>query len=115
MTTSEKIQPMLNKRAAHAAAALDGRIYVCGGYDGHGVHDSAECYDSVSKEWKMIAPMKYPRLNFLLIEFDYRLYAIGGNDGKKCHSDVQIYDPATRLWTYGCYRDLCPRCAPFFQ
>jgi hypothetical protein len=48
---------MALKRDGCAAAVVDGRVFVFGGYDGKNWLDSAECFDPNTNSWKRIAGM----------------------------------------------------------
>mmetsp|Transcript_5566 Transcript_5566/g.8449 ORF Transcript_5566/g.8449 Transcript_5566/m.8449 type:complete len:83 (+) Transcript_5566:270-518(+) len=45
------LSPMQSKRHECAAAAMDGRIYAIGGFDGSKKLSSMEAYDLISNEW----------------------------------------------------------------
>ena len=42
--------PMLSKRCRLGVAALGGKIYACGGYDGSSFLRSVECFDPVANK-----------------------------------------------------------------
>jgi N-acetylneuraminic acid mutarotase len=93
---------MRTPRNRHAAAVLDGRVYVAGGRapDERGrVADTAsvEVYDPASGAWTAAAPMPTARHGLVLLALEGRLYAIGGYAGGMTGA-VEVYDPATRAW-----------------
>ena len=51
----EESPPMLNKRVSHGAVALNGFIYVVGGWDGQGVVKSVEMFNPEKGEWTEIS------------------------------------------------------------
>lgn len=53
---------MLQQRFAPAAAAVAGKLYVCGGADDTGQLDSVECFDPSVNCWKEVPPMHAPRM-----------------------------------------------------
>jgi N-acetylneuraminic acid mutarotase len=89
---------LLNTRAEIAAATLDGRIYVAGGF-GPGGTDlrSLEVFDSGL--WQERAPL--PRgLNHLgMAALDGLVYVAGGNVGGTPTNGLFAYDPALDTWT----------------
>ena len=44
-------------RAYHATVALDGAIYMIGGFDGTQYYNSVKRFDAVEKTWQEVAPM----------------------------------------------------------
>ena len=45
---------MNRARVGHGVISHDGRIYVFGGYQDHGIDDSMEVYDPVSDKWTLL-------------------------------------------------------------
>ncbi|UYV72127.1 KLHL18 [Cordylochernes scorpioides] len=97
---------MLTKRCRLGVATLNGKIYVCGGYDGSTFLQSAEVYEPVAKRWSYIAPMAVMRSRVALAANCGKLYAIGGYDGVSNLSTVEVYDPHTDQWSF-----VAPMCA----
>lgn len=56
--TWSKAPPMSTPRLGHAAAVLNNKLYVIGGYDGKEPLDTFECFDPVLDKWG--PPMKIP-------------------------------------------------------
>ena len=52
---------MRTKRIAPAAACLNGRVYVAGGYDGKKYLTTMEYYDADADNWVEVASMKIAR------------------------------------------------------
>jgi N-acetylneuraminic acid mutarotase len=107
--------------AHHAAAvALNGKIYVFGGFVGRpgakgwGPIANALEYDPVADSWKELAPMPTPRGSAQAVAVDGKIYVIGGAlaniPGKPgteplwvgvpqiVTGTVEEYDPATNTW-----------------
>jgi N-acetylneuraminic acid mutarotase len=84
-------------------AALDGRVYVAGGYR---IDDMREvgtvwAYDTTRNVWERRADLPTPRGAFGLVALDGRLYAVGGARvelGGPVTGAVEVYDPATNTW-----------------
>ena len=91
---------MLSKRCRLGVAALNGKIYACGGYDGSSFLKSVEMYDPVANKWTYVAPMNVPRSRVALVANMGNLYAIGGYDGMKNLSTVEMYSPDKDEWAY---------------
>lgn len=77
--------------SALGAAALDGKLYVCGGYDGVTSLRSVECYDASTNQWKPVADMTRQRSAAGVTLFDGQLYSLGGHDG------LNIFDSVSAL------------------
>uniref|UniRef100_A0A1A9VZI0 Kelch-like protein diablo n=1 Tax=Glossina brevipalpis TaxID=37001 RepID=A0A1A9VZI0_9MUSC len=87
---------MNEDRCYHSATALNGVVYLMGGYNDN--NDSrlrtTECYNPVNKRWNRIAPMNNLRYNFGICSYNDFVYAVGGYDT----STVECYNPATDKW-----------------
>jgi kelch-like protein 18 len=81
-------------------AALAGRIYSAGGYDGAQFLKTVEWYDPDQRAWQYVAPMNVRRSRVALVADAGRLYAIGGYDGAQNLSSVEVYDPDTDTWQF---------------
>ena len=97
-TTSRTTMP--TKRSNMTVGAIDGIIYVVGGYEFSGYLAVNEAYDPLADTWTTKAPLPAPREtrgsnNAVL---DGKLYMIGGNASGKCSSLNEVYDPATDRW-----------------
>ena len=62
-------------------AAVDGKIYAIGGYDGGSVLDSVEAYDPQLGAWALVASMSGKRHCHASVVLDGKIYAMGGHDG----------------------------------
>ena len=78
-------------------AALDNKIYVTGGYDGHEDLSSVDCYDPQNNTWSQVTNMKIARFGHCLLNLHGLLYALGGyyNDGDDDQyiNICEVYDP----------------------
>ncbi len=59
--------------------ALDGKLYVVGGYDGKKCLDSVERYNPATNEWVFVAPMAVRRRGCVVVVLHERLYVMGGS------------------------------------
>ena len=91
---------MLSKRCRLGVAALHGKIFAVGGYDGSSFLKSVEVFDPISNKWSMVAPMNVTRSRVAVVANMDRLWAIGGYDGMKNLSTVEMYNPETDEWTF---------------
>lgn len=89
---------MPNLRMAYGAAAVNGKIYIAGGYDGTQYLNTLEVYDPATDTWETKAPMNTPRAFLKLVEANGKLYAIGGTN-ENILSIVEEYDSTTDTWT----------------
>ncbi|KAH7978244.1 hypothetical protein HPB49_004906 [Dermacentor silvarum] len=89
---------MLTRRCRLGVAVLQGKIYVCGGYDGATFLQTAEAFDPVTQQWQFVAPMNVTRSRVALVANCGRLFAVGGYDGVSNLSTVEIYDPEADHW-----------------
>ena len=104
--------PLPTKRTEVAAAMLEGKIYVVGGFEKPGVGNllnfaitpSVEMYDPVTDRWTPKTPMPVGLHHVGIGVVDGRLYVIGGysRSGLSVWSPVATvyaYDPVTDTWT----------------
>jgi N-acetylneuraminic acid mutarotase len=103
-------------KGGSGVCALDGKIYVSGGYsgptdaDGQGFYyKSVYMYDPDTDTWTIKADMNFARACHTTIAYDGRIYALGGDDniiwispsrwvtkpGRSC----EVYDPKLDRWT----------------
>lgn len=68
------------KRSAVGVAALKGRVYICGGYDGVTSLSTVECYSPKTDTWTTVAPMTKYRSAGGVAALDGYVYALGGHD-----------------------------------
>jgi N-acetylneuraminic acid mutarotase len=91
--------PMPTARSFHAAAVVDGKIYVLGGNTEPNFFnhvDIVEEYDPATDVWTTKAPMPTARSFLAAAVIDGKIYALGGDGG---NTVVEEYDPATDTWT----------------
>ena len=101
---------MLTSREGLAAAAIDGKLYVVGGYNGsytttppvRDFEPALEVYDPATNTWSTKANIPTPRANPAAVAIDGKLYVVGGRsvDGYATGLDVlEVYDPVTDTWS----------------
>ncbi len=94
--------PALPQALNHpAAASLDGRLYLAGGYRG-GTATGAVYELTERGGWMARAPLKHARGALGLVALGGLLYALGGRAQDEV-GPAEVYDPATDAW-----RDLLP-------
>lgn len=92
--------PLPTPRAGLAAAELNGKLYVLGGYNGvHTYENTLEEYDPTTNRWTSRAPMPTARWGLGLAAIGGKLYAIGGSRTAGQVGTLEVYDPATDTWT----------------
>ena len=92
--------PTPRTELADAAAVVNGRIYVFGGYDGNDTTSVVEEYDPITDTWRSRAPMPTARERLATAVVNGRIYTIGGSPSgwPNTLSTVEEYDPATDTW-----------------
>ena len=85
-------------RAGLSTSAVDGIIYVFGGWP---TLRTVEAYDTVKDNWKRKTDMPTGRGGLSTSVVDGKIYAIGGaiNPPPTVFSAVEVYDPVTDTWT----------------
>ncbi len=92
------LAPMPTPRSEVAAAELDGKIYVFGGF-GAGATKNEE-YDLRANTWRERAPVPQGVDHAAAVALEGQIYLIGGFDGRFRPVDsVWAYDPKTDTWS----------------
>jgi serine/threonine protein kinase/N-acetylneuraminic acid mutarotase len=92
------LPPLLQPRAAAAAAVVGDRIIVTGGVDAGGkLLNTTEIFDGTS--WKLGAPIPTPRQMLGAASDGKLVYVVGGTNGTSDLGAVETYDPAADTWT----------------
>ena len=100
------VAPMDVSRAHLKLAALGGKLYAVGGFDGANwppiTRKTAEVYDPVDNSWNSIASMDVSRAMCGVAALGGKLYAVGGwnNDGGGSNylQTAEVYDPSENSW-----------------
>jgi N-acetylneuraminic acid mutarotase len=81
--TWSQVAPMPAARFVFAACAINGVIYVFGGFDSEigAVQSSVSKYDTVSNEWSTLAPMPYVCKCHSAQVLDGLVYIVGARSG----------------------------------
>ena len=92
------LPPMLQPRAAGAAAVIGDKIVVAGGQANHKLVTDTEMFDG--SKWTEIAPLPTPRDHLAGVSDGHAFYAIGGRmlSSDKNSSAFERYDPVTNKW-----------------
>merc|ERR1719223_1668563 len=110
---------MAGRRAIHAAALLNGVLYVAGGADDNGRHEcmhhemcphhvsspsmalhTAEMLEPTNnKKWHGLPQMHRRRAAVSLVVVRDVLFAVGGHDGRSPVLGIECYDPTLGVWS----------------
>jgi N-acetylneuraminic acid mutarotase len=85
---------------APAAVAIDGRIYVIGGFKTTTNVPSADVlvYDTKTHAWSNAAPLPAPRGGHAAALLNGKVHVVGGGNSQSTLADHSEYDPATDKW-----------------
>ena len=89
---------MSSARYSLAAAVVDGKLYVMGGFDVPNRLSSVEQYDPAKNAWEAVAPMSTARQGPAAAVVDGKLYVMGGLNARTPLSSVERYDPVRNEW-----------------
>lgn len=89
--------PMPTPRTEVAAAALEGKIYVIGGFGGPG--GLVEVYDPATDRWEPRAPLPAALHHTTAVAVSGRLFVFGGEEPAGTFNQTEAYDPASDSWT----------------
>ena len=94
------VKSMEYKRFAFGcAAASDGFIYACGGFDGDKDLKECEFFMPDANEWTMISPMNVARSGCKTVAAEGKLYTLGGWNGTEILDSCEMYDPRSNRWS----------------
>lgn len=91
--------PAPNQRGEVAAAMVDGKIYIIGGFTPFGVTGRVDVYDPATNTWGERSPMPAELHHVGVGVVDGKLYAIGGFDG------LMFWTPSKAVWEYDPKKD----------
>jgi N-acetylneuraminic acid mutarotase len=95
------VNPMAEQRQKPAAAYIDGRIYVVGGWAVNGLPvTTLEVYHPAANQWTTASPAPTAYAASGVAVLGGRMYLVGGCDRSVCgNTDVNVYDPGTDTWS----------------
>src|ERR687898_927983 len=96
--------PIPTPRSEIAGAALNGKVYIIGGFDETGQSTTTvEVYDPIADKWTTAATLPQPLDHTAAASYDGKLYVVGGGYlSRDALSDkLFIYDPTINKWTEG--------------
>jgi len=94
----EPVTGMVSCRSRVGVAALETKLYACGGYDGSIRLDTVEVYDSQCNKWSYVASMQERRSALGICTYDGKIFACGGYNGSNMLSSCEYYQPMTNEW-----------------
>jgi N-acetylneuraminic acid mutarotase len=99
----ELLATLPSPRGETAAAEVDGRLYIAGGYTGltFAVSDEVDAYDPATDSWTALAPLPEPRNHAAGAGLDGIFYVSGGGGPADNDPEDEIWalDPADDAWT----------------
>ena len=93
---------MSTARAGFGLAAVGGKMYAIGGWDGEvQIMKSVEAYDPQLGSWALVESMGEERQDHASVMLDGKIYAVGGSGGGDGALDtVEVYDPQADSWQW---------------
>jgi uncharacterized repeat protein (TIGR01451 family) len=90
--------PIPESTANHAAAAMDGKIYVIGGGTDQ-IQSTLHVYDIATDSWSAREPMPEPRWAHAATALNGEIYVIGGMDANTTPvASTYVYSPTSNSW-----------------
>ncbi|RMH34249.1 MAG: hypothetical protein D6690_10930 [Nitrospirae bacterium] len=96
-----ELPPMPTARGALGVAALNGRLYAIGGFDGETNPAVVEVLDLATQQWSTAAPLPTPRDHLAVVSVGSQIFAIGGRPELNYHRNmatVEMYDSVSDRW-----------------
>ncbi|MFQ5483591.1 MAG: Kelch repeat-containing protein, partial [Nitrospinaceae bacterium] len=93
--------PVPSARTEVAAAAVQGRIYVIGGFGEKGVSGRVDVYDTAASTWSQASPLPQPLHHAAAVALGGKVYVVGGFKSGLWTpvNNLYRYDPKTDAWT----------------
>ncbi|MCK4966237.1 T9SS type A sorting domain-containing protein, partial [bacterium] len=89
------------KRSGHAAAVVNNKIYVFGGYFQGTLKTATYELDPATTNWTTKTDMPAARAQLAASTVGGLIYVVGGNDNTNDLTTVEIYDPSDDSWAAG--------------
>ncbi len=89
----ESLAPLPVALSGYALAAVDGRLYLFGGWDGRQIVDTVYSYDPETNAWQASTAMSSRRAFAAAVALEGRILLVGGTDGAHQLDTVQMYYP----------------------
>ena len=95
----QQMAAMPTARDSHAAAVVDSKIYVSGGYAASGeTVDALEAYDPVTDTWTTLVSLSQVGACHASVAVHGKLYVFGGYSDSGRLDLVEVYSPASNSW-----------------
>ncbi|MFC1628283.1 Kelch repeat-containing protein, partial [Gemmatimonadota bacterium] len=98
-TNSWSTGPQHNTARWAAAGAINGKLYMAGGYGWGTIDDDLGCYNPITNNWTYLATMPTARWGASSGVISGRLYVAGGEHDGTYLTALEVYDPETDIWT----------------
>lgn len=98
-TNSWSTGPQHNTARWAAAGAINGKLYMAGGYGWGTIDIYLRCYNPITNNWTFLATMPTARWGAASGVISGRLYVAGGEHDGTYLTALEVYDPATDTWT----------------
>ncbi len=89
--------PMPTVRYSFGCAAVNGKIYCIGGWNGSALRTNEE-YDPSTNTWRARADMPTARFGLVAVAVNGKIYCIGGAILSGYYQTVEEYDPISNTW-----------------
>ena len=91
---------MISPRVEFGLAAVDGKLYVMGGWVGVDIGGTMELYDPDRDEWTLAANLPAPHFSMGVVAHQGLIYLVGGCTHSQRHlHDLVCYSPGTDKWS----------------
>jgi N-acetylneuraminic acid mutarotase len=86
---------------APAAAVLDGKIYLIGGFGTVTNRPTSEVlvYTLNTKQWSRAADLPAPRGGHAVVVMNNKIHVVGGGNSRSTIADYSVFDPASDRWS----------------
>lgn len=98
----KEVAPMKTGRAAHCAVVLQKHIYVIAGHNGTVCHNSVECYNPSSNQWRTIPSISRVRRFAAAATASGKIVVVGGYSDMSSlttEATCEMFNPSANEWS----------------
>ena len=103
-----KGSPLPEARCRYSLVAVEGKLYLFGGWDGNEYKDDTYVYDPVEDLWTELTPMATPRAWTGGAFSGSRIYIFGGVNADGISDQIAIFTPPNTNQPYGTWTQTSP-------
>ena len=94
----EEVAPINQARRNACGAAMNGKVYIAGGHQGHLTLNTCEVFNPVTNEWQLMPSLVVPRRSASMVCYEGTLYVLGGVNNSSRELSVEKFNSKQSKW-----------------